>query len=158
MNRPGRKMKSQQEIHQYWMEERFQVAFDDFGQCDLGEPSCYGCGTWSKDRVWTFERAHLIDRCFDGLDGVQNLVLLCDLCHWSMPSFAPGEEALAIAWVASRPTYLDQMRLNMEAAMRWIERAGEPALQKWLGNTPSDMRDRVERAVRQELAQRRELA
>lgn len=41
------------------------------------------------------ERAHLIDRSRDGLDGPQNLALLCASCHKMMPSFGPGEEDAA---------------------------------------------------------------
>lgn len=46
------------------------------------------------------ERAHVIDRCYGGLDGVQNIVPLCVPCHKEMPPFIPGEEAKALAWLA----------------------------------------------------------
>lgn len=50
-------------------------------------------------RLARCERAHVIDRSLDGLDAVQNLVPLCARCHKVMPSFAPGEESLALAWL-----------------------------------------------------------
>jgi len=38
------------------------------------------------------DRAHLADRCFGGLDGPQNLALLCRWCHCAMPVCTTGEE------------------------------------------------------------------
>lgn len=55
--------------------------------------SCWRCG-----RPDDVERAHLIDRSRDGLDGLQNLVLLCHRCHAAMPSYGPGDEPFAFAW------------------------------------------------------------
>jgi hypothetical protein len=49
------------------------------------------------------ERCHLIDRVLGGLDGPQNLVLLCRACHGQMPSFAPEDEMAALAWVVGGP-------------------------------------------------------
>lgn len=52
-------------------------------------------------RCWTagpLDRAHLIDRCMGGLDGAQNLALLCYQCHRRMPSFEPGQEREALAY------------------------------------------------------------
>lgn len=68
-------------------------------------PACFGCAG-GKDSWGELERAHLIDRAFGGLDGPQNLVLLCWRCHREMPSFRPGDEAFAWAWVRSREHWM----------------------------------------------------
>lgn len=114
-------MPSTRQVHRYWCLERHDLAVRLFGQVDVGEPSCYGCGWWCEDFIdddtnrWHLERAHLIDRCRDGLDGAQNLVLLCRDCHRSMPSFGPGSEAMAMAWVATQPNWL--ARVTEQAAL-----------------------------------------
>jgi 5-methylcytosine-specific restriction endonuclease McrA len=60
---------------------------------------CVRCG-----RVDDLERAHLIDRCFAGLDGPQNLAPLCWYCHRRrQPIFVPGQEDLARAWFRLPP-------------------------------------------------------
>ena len=71
----------------------------------LGDPACYCCGyvhpgewTWDTANRW-LERAHVIDRCFGGLDHEGNLRPLCTWCHRQQPPFSPGEEASALAWV-----------------------------------------------------------
>lgn len=68
---------------------------------DLNE--CFRC---KSDSFFT-ERAHVIDRCrFDDevpvevVDGLSNIVPLCPPCHRGQPSFQPGEEAAAWAWVS----------------------------------------------------------
>ena len=50
---------------------------------------------WRCLRVGYVEKAHLVDRVNDGLDGVQNLSLLCHRCHQLMPSFSPDQEVEA---------------------------------------------------------------
>lgn len=50
----------------------------------LPEDACWRCG--SPDFI---ERAHIVDRSHDGLDQVQNLALLCAVCHWFMPAISP---------------------------------------------------------------------
>jgi 5-methylcytosine-specific restriction endonuclease McrA len=67
-------------------------------------PACMACGR--GDDSWAnFERAHLITRCFSGLDGPQNLVLLCAWCHQNQPDFLPGEEQRAWLWVETQDDY-----------------------------------------------------
>lgn len=56
----------------------------------LHEHACWRCGCTTYP-----DRAHLVDRQHGGLDGEQNLALLCYPCHVGMPSFVPGEEELA---------------------------------------------------------------
>lgn len=55
---------------------------------------CFRCGMGTPHP----DRAHLIDRCVGGLDDVQNVALLCSLCHRMMPPFEPGEEQAARAY------------------------------------------------------------
>lgn len=80
---------------------------------DLAWPFCFAC--WSEELEWSqLERAHLVDRSAGGLDGPQNVVLLCPACHRAMPSFRPGEGAEARRWVADREWCMT----------RWLRLAG----------------------------------
>jgi 5-methylcytosine-specific restriction endonuclease McrA len=118
--RPGRKMPTPQQIHRYWAYNQFEHWAKTFTQCDLGEPSCYGCTWYSQDGDWIgLERAHLIDRMHGGLDLECNLVLLCKPCHHDMPSFVPGTELAAFEWVRRRKSYLIEAkdRLDLYVAM-----------------------------------------
>lgn len=67
---------------------------------------CYRCGQPAR-----CEKAHLIDRFYDGLDDVQNLVPLCYPCHSEQPPFIPGEERRALIWAQTpdRWIYLDRI-------------------------------------------------
>jgi 5-methylcytosine-specific restriction endonuclease McrA len=56
-------------------------------------PTCVRCGLDGY-----LERAHIIDRVFDGLDLESNLLPLCPLCHRSQPIFKPGDEDAALKW------------------------------------------------------------
>ncbi len=57
---------------------------------------------WRCCAVGPVERAHLVDRTGSGLDGPQNLALLCDFCHRLMPTFRfdQGDKAIAYAMPA----------------------------------------------------------
>lgn len=57
--------------------------------------ACRRCG--DRDLA-NLERAHIIDRCFDGLDEVSNIAPLCWQCHKAQPIFRPGDEYQARAW------------------------------------------------------------
>lgn len=71
-------------------------------------PYCVRCGwsvpviRWNDASGWLI-RAHIIDRCFDGLDLPCNLAPLCDGCHSHQPIFKPGEEPIALIWFGLRP-------------------------------------------------------
>jgi hypothetical protein len=76
--------------------EVFEKSAEAFRQllADAGE-------AWERQR-WNradLERAHLITRVYDGLDGPQNLAPLCSLCHRFMPNFEPGQEQSALDYV-----------------------------------------------------------
>lgn len=77
--RPGRRMPRLRDCEAHW---------------DVAPSTCIRCGAIAR-----CERAHLIDRSLDGLDGVQNVVPLCVRCHKAMPAFFPGEEAKALSWL-----------------------------------------------------------
>ena len=67
------------------------------------DPYCVVCGYGPPASTWMaassyLERAHIIDRCFDGLDVEANLAPLCGSCHRSQPIFEPGDEERALAW------------------------------------------------------------
>jgi hypothetical protein len=96
--RPARKMPSALNVAKY------HGAVDPDRLRDGHGPACMGCSTGADE--WSqLERAHLIDRCFGGLDGPQNIVMLCRKCHRSMPSFEPGREDAAWSWVRTRESW-----------------------------------------------------
>lgn len=75
----------------------------------LGErPHCVRCGHQHPDvTTWAnangiLERAHIIDRCCDGLDHAGNLAPLCRTCHKKQPMFESGMEAEALTWFRLR--------------------------------------------------------
>lgn len=60
------------------------------------------CGSWRKPSG--LQRAHMIDRVFDGLDTLANLLPLCVLCHRSQPIFKAGDEDKALDWFLGTST------------------------------------------------------
>jgi hypothetical protein len=99
-------------IAQHW-QDRAEVEWPEFRGLYIGlaEPFCFRCGwlapcqaedadtmaiAWRAAGKW-LDRAHLADRAHGGLDGPQNLVMLCKLCHHTMPSFTEGSAGLT--WV-----------------------------------------------------------
>ncbi len=99
--RPSRVMPSLWQMAEYW------YLRDDVFDVDLRNPHCFGCGdtAWSfaatlklrwNDAARKLERAHLVARVFDGLDGVQNMVPLCSLCHRYQPD---SDGAEAVSWI-----------------------------------------------------------
>lgn len=67
------------------------------------EPYCLRCGWQPPVETWVaarglLERAHIIDRVFDGLDLVSNIAPLCAPCHRAQPIFGPRDEYDARAW------------------------------------------------------------
>jgi 5-methylcytosine-specific restriction endonuclease McrA len=103
-------MPTQKRIHSYWLESRPSESYELFNQYDIAEPSCYSCGCWSECEVWSYERAHIVDRMLDGLDIESNLVLLCRPCHKRQPIIGPDNYAHFIEWI------------NLNRRMRNLER------------------------------------
>jgi hypothetical protein len=64
------------------------------------EPFCVRCGWQPPVQTWReaskyLERAHIIDRVYDGLDAVQNIAPLCGPCHrYQQPIFRDPLTAL----------------------------------------------------------------
>ncbi len=103
--RPPRKMPTMWAIVRYW------TGRGPFGftEDELAAPFCFGCGieitgvpgrtpaTRWESASGRLERAHLVDRFLGGLDGPQNIVPLCVMCHRVMPVFdvEHGDDALA---------------------------------------------------------------
>ncbi len=66
-------------------------------------PRCVRCLIKTRVYDWRqadglLERAHIIDRCWDGLDEVHNLAPLCSFCHACQPMFKSGDEIKALKW------------------------------------------------------------
>lgn len=72
-----------------------------------GPARCYRCGItrphWTWDGNGGIDRAHIITRCYGGLDDVQNIIPLCIACHRMQPGFGPGDEDEAMAWMNADP-------------------------------------------------------
>lgn len=99
-SRPPRRMRPASAVADYHLEQGTTP--------DGAWPACFACHE-GADRWSDLERAHLVDRCSGGLDGPQNLVMLCSGCHGRMPSFYPGDEAAAWAWVRTRRHWTDEL-------------------------------------------------
>ena len=86
--RPNRRMPSHKAIYDYWTEQDNELLGQE-------EPGCMACHSVVVDDIhpsrWggLLDRAHIIDRADYGLDGPQNLMLLCKWCHSRQPSFQP---------------------------------------------------------------------
>lgn len=115
-----RSMPSVKAIHEYWLGEQFDIAWSIFGQCDIGEPTCYCCGRWDwnapeGDEFTSFyERCHIVDHQLGGTETVDNLILLCRTCHWQMPRIAPGTPLETVGnWIkAQRAMWNAQMHIR----------------------------------------------
>lgn len=73
------------------------------------QPACFRCEEETDAATWRtanseLQRAHIIDRVFDGLDSVANLLPLCPPCHRGQPIFKAGDEAKALAWFHTHTT------------------------------------------------------
>lgn len=104
---------------------------------DLDIPYCFACGQiadcdidaatqaamWNS-AIGSLERAHLADRCDDGLDGPQNIVPLCPPCHRIMPVFGFGEGPDAIKWVKESGGYRGFIEQIMKNHPRFAHRDG----------------------------------
>lgn len=103
-----------QAIHEWWHDYDFDRWFHWFGQCDIGEPTCYACGWYdggSKisngvircyEQTYEFaglERGHLVSHAAGGSNHPSNLVLLCRPCNLATPMFERAQWDEATEWV-----------------------------------------------------------
>ena len=93
MTRPNRRMPTIKQVIKYWFDYR-----EAHGTLPFADPAwewdaddyCWACG-WDRGRQ---ERAHIVPRVpvsssdVHGLDGPQNIVMLCRSCHKSQPQSA----------------------------------------------------------------------
>lgn len=96
-------MPSIEEILGYWVSEpdddldQFLAVYED------DEPHCVGCKQefpeWSSKYL---DRAHIVNRCYGGVNEPYNLTLLCRPCNRAMPKFAADQDAEAAVWVCVR--------------------------------------------------------
>ena len=66
----ARKMPSRATIAAHWVGRHEKIREDDDGSY------CFACGD-----TFQLERCHIVPRCQGGTDGVENLHVLCALCH-----------------------------------------------------------------------------
>lgn len=104
--RPPRRSLNHQRIAQYWHARGLTR--------DGLWPACMGCAE-GVDRWADLERAHLVDFARDGLDHEGNTALLCHTCHREMPSYKAGRGLDALAYVRSRPHWLDRLAARAAA-------------------------------------------
>jgi hypothetical protein len=103
--RPRRSVPTLWKLAEYW-------ATRDVFEVHSADPHCFACQrSFDYDEAvshrakWNalnryLERAHLFDRWRGGLDGPQNVVPLCRVCHRLMPEFFhEGDHVEAILWV-----------------------------------------------------------
>lgn len=109
IRRPPRQMWSRERIARFW-----------------GRPvdQCWSC----RQPCERPERAHLIDRVFGGLDGPQNLVLMCPSCHKLMPSYEPGQEQEAEDYAFTNGAAWKLLDIIEEARQAEIARTGRDPL------------------------------
>lgn len=132
--RPNRKQVAHHKIAAYWAKHPgkwFPRAAED--------PQCFKCGL--KVQEWRgLERAHIVDRCKNGLDHEGNLALLCSPCHYRMPTFYGALCWDAILWIMQPPSeethpFLDYTSGRPVYKMTYDERV--QAATEMLGYTPN---------------------
>lgn len=113
-------MPSRKQIVSYWL-ERCEAGARPPGPflCESDDPegSCWACGTPCRP-----DRAHIVDRFMgDGLDGPQNMTLLCKGCHSRYPIITAPDIDIAFAWLNAQMPYINRF-LHQNLAM--IEELG----------------------------------
>lgn len=106
--RPDRSVPAASVIVRYWAERESSskqpAPWDSYGW-DWFEPACMACGMaapgelsdpprwtdWNRTEGW-LNRCHVIPRVRNGLDGPQNLVLMCEPCHQAQPQTDDPED------------------------------------------------------------------
>lgn len=135
-------------VVEYWWDRHGTDLYDilPHSLTRVEEPGCWACGwltpPWISDdpnlpfeKRWELatkylDRAHLIDRCFDGLDIAPNLVPLCVICHKEQPSYRPGMEENALSWVASHDVQPGFFQMFTDARDTGLERGDIVPLRK----------------------------
>lgn len=75
-----RKIPTKHKIKEYWKHRIVEMKKDIFNSIDHLERGdfCFACGLLTNNHT---ERAHIIARVSGGTDNVDNLHLLCSICH-----------------------------------------------------------------------------
>jgi 5-methylcytosine-specific restriction endonuclease McrA len=104
-----RQMPSKKQIKDYWAKQL--IAWDKFDSFEevYEADYCWGCGMEEKT-----ERAHIQSKFNGGSDNVNNLHLLCSLCH-KTSEFIEGEQYF---------NWLKKRDLNL-LIYKWAEREGK---------------------------------
>lgn len=114
---------TREEIARYWYERGKELRDNPlFGwiyhlTIDLGEPSCWGCGSWNCENdicgwkvdealknfnnVEWLERCHIVPRSLGGSNKPENLVLMCHQCNIANPHTDNPE--VFFGWMCNRP-------------------------------------------------------
>lgn len=162
----GRNMPSLTRIVKYWSTDRNAAVFPNLESHGIGwgEPFCFRCGWLAplpeqpKTKVWIhatgwLDRAHLVDHFLGGVDGPENLVPLCTICHRRMPELF-HERDKAIAWINEGETN-DITWWQMVTDSLW----GEDRFRTFPGRAAFlDTRIRFDEAVRRVLTEQLQAA
>ena len=106
--RPRRSMRSVKKVAEFWAAPERAHVF----QVSMDRPECFACGLMGPDWTGWLQRAHLVTRCYGGLDHEGNLALLCEPCHADMPDFHFYEGCWAIEWVRASRFLVDTGALS----------------------------------------------
>lgn len=116
--RPKRRLPSKLAVALHWHEWQERTnTIAPWGFVDWGEPSCWACGwfqpTWKDWQDAELERCHIVPRGapFDGLDGAQNLVLMCHSCHADHPDFENPEDTYE--WMRNRSSVISALEFGL---------------------------------------------
>ena len=104
MSNQKRNMPSKKNIKNYWKHKIVDIKHNIFPSVEYlcGGDYCFACGILTNDST---ERAHILSRQEGGSDEVDNLHLLCNICHKDSEQFS-GEEYNE--WFINR-THIDAM-------------------------------------------------
>lgn len=72
-----RKMPTENAIRKYWSESLWEIKGFDSADEFINKGTCFACGMDAGG----IERAHIKAKCEGGSDTVENLHMLCHVCH-----------------------------------------------------------------------------
>lgn len=73
-----RRMPTEHDIRMFWCNTLWYRKGFDSPEEFMEHGICFACGMSSPDGI---ERAHIEPRCNGGVDGIENLHMLCRVCH-----------------------------------------------------------------------------
>ena len=80
MKKQTRKLPTKHQIKRFWKDKIVNIKKDIFESTDMFDNGdyCFACGLLTNNHT---EMAHIVARCSGGTDDVDNIHLLCSVCH-----------------------------------------------------------------------------